>query len=616
MNPGRFFALDIKNPYVRIFAPLGLIQGIIAYAILMPSSRDFWALMFERGGYHGGFLLPGLIWAGLAFFVSYQPETWRRAAIAAAIFGACHSALWLLAFPGTETAATMRWWIAPWYVCSSIFGYAALPFVQIYAATGERRFPYADLYGHGWNNGQIVASSYILTGLFFGVVFLAAGLLNVLKVKIFLTLLEQAWFSIPAYFTVKAIGYAIARENTGMVVALRRLCLGFCSFLAPILAAFAIIFAVVLPFAGLEPIWHTRIATPIFLGFAITSILFFNAIFQDGASEQYFSRLNGKLQQAALALLPIFGLLAGYSTWLRIDQYGLTPDRYYALLLGAIVTAYGAIYAVAALRPLQATAIIQHGNVAMALGLILLALGVHLPGIDAANLSAASQYRLIASGKIAPENAGLWELRKEMGAPGAHAFARLKDMKNHPQQEALTKAIERAERQTHRYESQQAASNKELRDVRSYMIVKSDHDIPARVIDLMIERGNHFWLDNCKTLRHGGNKCILIAADLDHDGQEEFVSVNDNNGQAFLYVYDKETKSWKSALHRGLIFFKGSWQSQRNYLTPEMPIRTQRPRYDDIVIGDKMTIGFAAEGVEPESSKSLPPEDESEDIEE
>ncbi len=604
MNLGKFLTLDIHNPLIRVFVPVGIVQGLLAYAILYPFTGDVLEKIFFRGERLGGVAIPALIGAGLAFFLSYRREYWARAAVAAGFFGVAHAALWWLASPGGDYYESYGWWIGPWYVCSLIFAYITLPFLQIYVATGRWEFPYATLYNHAWNNGQIVGSSYVLTGLFFAVMFLAGGLLDILKVDFFLKLMGNGLFAVTAYFTVKAIGYAIARENTGMVVALRRLCLGFCSFLAPILAGFAIVFAVILPFAGLEPVWQTRVATPIFLSFAMVTVFFFNAIFQDGASENYFTRINGRLQQIALLILPIFGVLACYSTWLRIDQYGVTVDRYYAMVLGGLMSGYGVVYAIAALRPAKATPMIQRSNITLALVAVLLALGAHLPVVGAASMSAASQYNLIAAGKFDPEKFDLWYLKGELGAPGARAFARLKEIKNHPQQEALEKAIKRAEEQKSRWDRPVVTPATDLRDIRSYMAVHGRGDLPSAFLDMLV-KVHQYDLDHCY-FRENRPKCVVTLVDLDRDGRNEIIWVR--NWAVQMFVEDIKTNSWKSSPYQGRILSRNGYSDAMKYLAEAREFRLQRAQYDELIFDDKVKIGFVGEGDETAPAPAPDPE--------
>jgi len=588
----RLFALDIRNPFMRLFVPLGFLQGVIIYLITLwlggkDAIHDDWLVSTNTT-----FLIPGLITAGLVFFLSYQNDAHgqsnkKRAAITALLFGLIHIIFYSFAIVQSPDPSAM----VVWYCSASILTYASLPFLQAYCATRTRRPPYLTLFQHAWNNGQIIASSHLLTGLFFLVLLLASSLLSIVNVTIFMTILKQPWFFIPAYFTVKAIGYAVARENEGIVLALRRLCLGFCSFLAPILACFALIFVAILPFAGLEPVWQTRTATPIFLGFAATTILFFNAIFQEGARTDYFSRLNGRLQQIALILLPLFGLLACYSTALRIGQYGLTPDRYYALLLGIIILAYGLIYATAALRPAQATTIIQRGNIGMALALIALALAIHLPFINANNLSAWHRYQLIANNKIAPEHYDLWWLNNELGRAGKERFATLKTLTNHPRQQELTTALTAAEKQENRYDQPIVLSEDTPRNIKDYIVLKPDNApaVPEALVKLWLKESAR-ELQNCKEIGKSSAKCAIIAADLNHDGQNEYVWVQ--SWQSKLYTQDKITQQWSEASYEGQIAKQENGRDWHALANNIKTITVKPSLYDALHLDDNVIITF------------------------
>ncbi|MEJ0062666.1 MAG: hypothetical protein WDO70_05560 [Alphaproteobacteria bacterium] len=593
MKFGKFFSLDSDNPFMRVFVPLGFLQGLILYCVsqdLMAHGGSLDAIEIFWRGY--GVLGVGLITAGLAFFLSYGKETWFRAVVASGLFGLLHAALWLVAVPFSEKSQAFEE-ISIWYASAAVLTYVAMPFLQIYVATGRRQFAYEELYRHGWNNGQIVASSYMLTGLFFAVFGLAGALFDILKIKFFLEMLKQAWFLIPAYFTVKAVGYAIARDNEGIVHSLRRLCLGFCRFLAPVLAVFAMIFVAMLPFAGLELVWKTRMATPIFLGFSMLMILFFNSIFQDGAEEKYFTGIGGKLQRAALVILPVFGFLACYSTWLRIGQYGLTPDRFYAELLGAIVCAYGVTYAYAAFRPVRATAAIRRGNVIVAQGLIVVAIITLMPLTNAVSLSAGHQYRLIAENRVDPEKFDFWFLKHRLGEPGKKAFEKLKAIKNHPQQEKLAAAIEKADKEPE-YRPYDSVPEAQLRDgVRGIPVWDaqqgSEGKLPEEVIDLMASEYRY----QLQTCAKPYNNCAMVAIDLDRDGVKEWVWLQGWNN--LIYKQGADGK-WQRPKYHGTMVMKKPWQEFIKAVTEgKKTITAKPPQFDELVLGDDISIGFAPE---------------------
>jgi hypothetical protein len=541
-----FFHIDMRNPFMQLFVGVGLLQGILYYFLVDRGLLDFGSRL-ETIDYLSWRQVTAwfLFQAGFAFFLTYNPSHARRSAIVSVIFGLLQAGLWVLFFSTFD--AKDGFILGTEYALSLILCYVAMPFLQIYTVSGRRSFPYEELFRHAWNNIQITLTSYILAILFFGVLFLCCGLLKVLKFTLFWDAITEDWFWLPAAFTVKAIGYAMARDNETIVAALRKTSLAFYRFLSPILAIFAVLFGLALLGGGLQAVWEARIATLLFVSFIVMSILFFNAVFQDGAQDIYFGGFLGAVQRAGLILLPLFAGLAVYSLMIRINQYGLTPLRFYGILTTGIAGLYAVIYALAALIPAgRAAWLIKRGNVGMAFVILAVCMLIQVPPLSPANLSATHQMHLLVSGRIAPEKFDFPALQFNMGKPGREALNRLTAAGG--PNAALVQEKIHAARTMSRYgrPSRPKATDAELRDFSSYMLVKVEGGVPDALAEILLTKETRPLIDECKRRQ----TCALIDADIDRDGKKEILFIIQMGS---VNVYVPTATGWEKSSYYGMV---------------------------------------------------------------
>ncbi len=125
-----------------------------------------------------------------------------------------------------------------------------------------------------------------------------------------------------------------------------------------------------------------------------------NAVYQDGDTAVTDGPWYRRGITAVIVAMPVFTGLSLYSLTLRIDQYGFTPDRLYALIFAGVLGLYGLGYGLAVLRHAgKWLSLLQPVNIALSLVVIVLALMFHTPVLDPLRLSADSQYWRLASGE-------------------------------------------------------------------------------------------------------------------------------------------------------------------------------------------------------------------------
>lgn len=162
------------------------------------------------------------------------------------------------------------------------------------------------------------------------------------------------------------------------------------------------------------------------LGWLALHGLFLNAALQDGSEPPPTARALRVLASAGVFTLPAYGAIAVYGLGLRIAQHGLTPTRFWGMLIALVALAAGVGYA-ASLRP-RATGwlpTVPAVNRALAWVVIALGLATHTPLLDPLAWSARDQVRRLLSGRVAPDAFDYGFLHFELGHAGDRALAEL-----------------------------------------------------------------------------------------------------------------------------------------------------------------------------------------------
>ncbi|WP_459704765.1 DUF4153 domain-containing protein [Stutzerimonas marianensis] len=320
-----------------------------------------------------------------------------------------------------ETSGTLLLW------SNLLLAFLLTPFIQAREPERRGRAEYATLYRHAVNNGLLLFIAQLLLLVFWLLILLWAGLFKLVGIEAFETFFESAGFVWIASATVFALGLWIGLERGQMVDALRNGVQAMCRFLLPLTTLILLLFLLFLPFTGVGPLWATRHATPILLTLAFAHLVLINGVVQDGRQPSPYPRPLRLLIEASAHGLPILTGLAAYALWLRIDQYGLTPERVFA----AVATLMAVLHALA-----FATAVWRRGggwlcglrtsNPALALFAALLLVGLHVPPLSPLQLSAASQYGRLLDAGVPLERTDLGALRFQLGEPGRTQLARLR----------------------------------------------------------------------------------------------------------------------------------------------------------------------------------------------
>jgi hypothetical protein len=399
---------------------IGLAQGAALYVLLdmlddtphpFTTTWPFTALVLAAG------LLPFVWLSAIASMRVVTLVAWSLAVIAT-IIATSHHAAWLeAAESGTDNLRLL-------------FPLAAALFIghQLIAAADRDRQPlanYATYFDLGWKDGVQLVICLAFLAAFWLLLFLGASLFELIGLTFVRELITERSFAFLASAAIFAVAVHITDTRMSLVIGARTIALFLLSWLLPLLALFAWAFFFSLFFTGLAPLWATRSATALLVTAGAALVILINASYQDGNDERAPPEvLKLSVRAAALALVPI-AALAVYSIWLRVGQYGLTPERVAGLAIVGVGSIYAAGYGVAALWPGRWMQPLQPTNITAAIAWVALIIGMLSPLADPSRLSVNNQVNRLLAGTVTPEQFDFDALRFDTQRYGIEALERL-----------------------------------------------------------------------------------------------------------------------------------------------------------------------------------------------
>lgn len=488
----------------------------------------------------------------------------RPIVLATWIGGATLVVAGLAAYGASRTVMeNWTWEYAQLYVVAPIFLFVGHHLV---AAGDEARkwiAPYERYFDLGSRHVAQLALAVAFTGAFWAVLILGSQLFNLIGITLLVDLLDSDWFAMPATTGVFAAAIHLTDMRSGLVRGTRALGLTLLAWLLPAMAFLAAAFFLALPFTGVQPLWETRAATAILLGSAAALVILVNAAYQDGEHPPGLI-LRWSARVAAVLMTPL-AVLAAYALWLRIDQYGLTPERIYAAAVLVVGGCYAVAYSIGAFQS-RWMRTLEVGNVASAFVMLVVVVALFSPIADPARLSVADQMRRLESGRIAPEDFDVVFLRFDGARYGDAALRQLVADRSSEEAIALGERARRVLALNERWAAQvqNAGAPVELR------MHPEGAAPPEGFLDQPDLTGG---LMMCRTR---DMVCDGMFIDLDGDGRSEFIV----STMHFLSIYAQGDD--------------GRWAFVANASAPENfsalaasgAVRVAPARFGDLIIGD------------------------------
>jgi hypothetical protein len=250
-------------------------------------------------------------------------------------------------------------------------------------------------------------------------------------------------------------------------------------------------------------------------------------------------------------VLPVLALLAAYSTWLRIDQYGYTPSRIYSALIILVGACYSVGYCWCVIRRqspwLSGMRVINVNTGLLICGLVVI---THSPLFDPLELSARNQYQRLLSGRASVEEFDFGSLKYRLGKPGQRYLRQIRALQQHPQLALIKARLAALDDGTISYEEwrdawrKSSAGNSPTKDATvAPLVYESTNNRPEMLGGGEVPTGFLDVLPGRVCLQ----RCYLIKVDVDRDGYPELVKFEEQDSVNTMDVYTNKSGDWAKA---------------------------------------------------------------------
>jgi hypothetical protein len=467
---------DLHDAQIRMAIATFIGTGTLLFGFLIERSRPAWSVAFSSIG--AALVALTIYWNG-PFNSGFSGEPWR---IVCALLSVAIAAPLFQSWRGAQpTEGARRWTI-----------------------------PYGDAHSHAWTNVVLWFAAWAFVGVCWAMALLLGELFQLIGLRALKDLLGKEWMILTLTGAALGAGIGLLRDRAGILGLLQRVVTTILAVLAPLLAVGLLLFLAAIPFTGLTPLWDaTRSTSPILLSCVIGALCLTNAVIGDQPSHEARSlMLRGSVAALGVSMLPL-GIIAAISTGSRIHQYGLTPDRLWAVIFTAIACAYGLAYlAVLLHRRLGAAPHLRIANLRLAIALGLLALLLATPLVNFGALSARDQVARLTGGRTSPDRFDWRALRFDFGAAGEAATRKLATEGKTP---AIQKAAATALKAKNRYDLASVDTPKPRIDPARLIILPRGTTLPEALVDRMTDYAACWNSGPCVVLHRPGSHEAVIA---------------------------------------------------------------------------------------------------------
>lgn len=471
---------NLHDAQIRMAIATFIGTGALLFGFLIERSRPSWSAAFA--GIGAALVALTIYWNG-PFGGFFQSEPWR---IVCALLSIAIAAPLFQSWRGAQpTDGPRRWTI-----------------------------PYGDAHSHAWTNVVLWFAAWAFVGVCWAMALLLGELFQLIGLRALKDLLGKEWMILTLTGAALGAGIGLLRDRAGILGLLQRVVTTILAVLAPLLAIGLLLFLAAIPFTGLTPLWEaTRSTSPILLSCVIGALCLTNAVIGDQKSHEARSPLlRGSVAALGVSMLPL-GVIAAISTGSRIHQYGLTPDRLWAVIFTAIACVYGVAYLVVLLRRrLGAAPHLRIANLRLAIALGLLALLLATPLVNFGALSARDQVARLASGRTPPDRFDWRALRFDFGAAGEAATRKLAA---EGKTAAIRMAATAALKAKSRYEMASIDTPKPRIDPKRLIILPRGTKLPEALLDRMTDYAACWSRGPCVVLHQPGSHEAVIATGTD-----------------------------------------------------------------------------------------------------
>ncbi|WP_428819597.1 DUF4153 domain-containing protein [Microbulbifer sp. MCCC 1A16149] len=523
---------DLGLSEKRLILIAALLQGLVLYALKSSAAVEAWSPVWQFLCYTITLAIPPLVIISIAPRLAHS-YWW--------IIGGYALLLALLGLYQGYQCTPADQIRCDWPVEFSITMVIAtfiLAFMLRASATGVQHLKtpeYSGLFHYSWDNALTAALTLVFAGIFWLILQLWQALFKLVGVDFFHYLFREEWFIFPVTWLVAGCGAILFRSQQSFVLTLKRLLRTMLVALLPLLAVLTIVFLATLPFTGLQPIWDTGHGSALLLWLVALLLFFTNGVIQDEFPFSRYPKWINRVLLLALAIAPFYAAFGLYGVYLRVDQYGWTPERLWGFVVALTLALLALSYSISILRRGAHWADwLRRINTGLALWVLAVCVVTQLPLLNFARISADSQVERLRDGRVALADFDFFFLRQKLGRAGLDALEELREMPQVQQNTEVADHLDalltpgRPDWALRENPLQATARAQRLREI---PIFPEGAELPPHSAALQVEG---------KDCERQERACLWLAQDLDGDGTLEYLlfvhSASGNKDRHWLQV--------------------------------------------------------------------------------
>lgn len=422
-----------------------------------------------------------------------------------------------------------------------IASFKALMYVQ-QLASGEP-VTYGNLFRLSWRNFLVIALSILFTEIFWGILFLWGALFKLININFIAELIVKDWFYFPVLAVAHGFGVIIFRNLASAIDTISTLLKVLMKFLLPCLVGVALIFLCALPFTGLQTLWGTGHGSLLILWLQVLMLFFTNAVYQNESQDTPYPLAVHRFIYIGIATLPVYSLVASFGLYARINQYGLSVERCWALLIWFLLAlfALGYIWGIIKKRD-QWIQNLSKVNILMGLVVLACMLLVNSPILDFRKMSLYSQLQRLDAGKLTTQTFDVSYVSRNLGRAGYLALLELKEKYAKTDTSFVAKITRSLQRRNDHNDDLRKEKPTEQEFLAMLVKAPSGFEISGELTQkLYTEATKNSW--EWQNLKNP----YLIKCDLNKDGIAEYVYIANHDYISSAQLWYLNNDIWLSA---------------------------------------------------------------------
>lgn len=390
----------------------------------------------------------------------------------------------------------------------------ATPFLSVWLQDRGRWLQYEALFEAAWTMTVRYAVAWAFVAVFWLLAFLSNALLDLVDINAIDAVLRTDWARFGLSGAVLGLGLAVVYELRDTISPF--LILRLLRLLVPLVLVVVGVFLLAIPFRGLTQLFGDFSAAGTLMGAAMVSITLISTALDRNDEAAVSTRGLRAATRILAVLLPLLAGLAVWAVFLRVQQYGWTPDRVLAACVALFLLTYGIGYSGVVLARTGWMARIRTLNVGMALAVIGVCVLWMTPILNAYRISAASQVMRFEQGESTLDQLAMWQMANDWGRAGRAGLERLEQMNEHPDHAELVARVDMVRALPNPFQFERAVADRVAPDRAALLAEKMevrprDAKLNASTFaDLPAYRMEQ-WLEGCeRQLPDGRAGCVLI----------------------------------------------------------------------------------------------------------